>query len=119
VYQFGKSPIFPTKKPANACCWLWQLEGLLNGDLHDVSEGTHRNVSISYLKPLLRTHYIYVLAPLLRSACQKSSTSPMKKPYINPQKRPALAFAARRSACQKGPQRALYHPWQSVILPLN
>lgn len=44
---------------------LGKLEALLNGDLHDVSDGTHRNVSISYLKPLLRTHYIYVLAPLL------------------------------------------------------
>lgn len=45
--------------------WFWKLEGLLNGDLHDISDDTHRNVSISYLKPLFRTHYIYVMAPLL------------------------------------------------------
>lgn len=45
--------------------WFWKLESLLNGDLHDISDDTHRSVGVEYLRPLLRTHYIYVMAPLL------------------------------------------------------
>jgi hypothetical protein len=48
-----------------------KLEQALQGDLHilapegGLNGGEHRNFSIRDLKPLIRTHYIFVVAGLL------------------------------------------------------
>ena len=45
--------------------WYIKLDEALKGSLHILSTNEHRNITIDYFIPLIRSHYIYVVGPLL------------------------------------------------------
>jgi hypothetical protein len=48
--------------------WYFKLDQALRGQLHILATDEVRNITVEYLKPLIKTHYIYIVAPLLSEA---------------------------------------------------